>query len=281
MKDILVFLPPSVCRNELSRGAHYAVALARMYGAHLSALIADIDIETDFGDLPPEPDIRQVGTAVSKPTSSSERVARTAELVQSATTDANVSCDILQTDNESTSLRERMIRCTQMHDMLVVDVRGPLDSPRKELVEAALFGGGRPIIFVPPNTPVVGHDRIVIAWDGTRSAVRAVHDALPLLVKSREVLVVSVIDDKLFPTPHSGHALCRYLTRWDVDAKFSTIHRETLKIGTTLLAYARRADADLIVMGAFAHGFERALMLGSATRDIFEARIDLPVLLSH
>lgn len=284
MKDILVFLSPSVCRDNLSRGGHYAIALARLYGAHLSALIADI--ETDLGDRPPEADIRQVGSATSKPTLSSatlssERVAQTAELVQSAATDANVSCDILQPDDQSASLREHIIHYTQMHDMLIIDVRGPLVPPRKELVEAALFAGGRPIIFVPPNTPVVADSRIVVAWDGTRSAVRAVHDALPLLVKSREVLAVSVVDDKLLPTPDSGHALCRYLARWDIDARFSTIHRETLNIGTTLLAYARQADADLLVMGAFAHGFERALMLGSATRDIFDARIGIPVLLSH
>jgi nucleotide-binding universal stress UspA family protein len=279
MKDILVFLPPSVCRDALSSGGHYAIALARLYGAHLSALIADI--ETDPGDLPPEPDIRQVGTAARKPSSANERAARTAELVQSAATDANVSCDVVQTENQSASLRERIIHCAQMHDIVIVDVRGQLDSSRKDLVEAALFGGGRPIIFVPPNLPVITNNRIVVAWDGTRSAVRAVHDALPLLVKSREVLAVSVIDDKLLPTPHSGHALCRYLARWDVDARFSTIHRDTLNVGATLLAYARQADADLLVMGAFAHGFERALMLGSATRDIFEARIEIPVLLSH
>ena len=164
---------------------------------------------------------------------------------------------------------------------MIIDVRGPLDPARKELVEAALFSGGRPIILVPPSPPVVADNRIVVAWDGTRSAVRAVRDALPLLVSAREVLVVSAIDDKLFPTPHSGHALCRYLARWNVDAQFNTIHRETMNIGTTLLAYARQADADLLVMGAFAHGFERALMLGSATRDIFDARITIPVLLSH
>jgi nucleotide-binding universal stress UspA family protein len=279
MKDILVFLSPSVCRDDLSRGGQHAIALARMYRAHLSALIADI--EPDLSDLPPEPDIRQAGSVSRKQTSSSERVARTAELVQSAAKDANVSCDILQTENQSVPLRERIVHCVQMHDMLIIDVPGPFDSARKDLVEAALFAGGRPIIFVPPSSSVVPHNRIVVAWDGTRSAVRAVHDALPLLVKSREVLVVSIVDDKPFPVPDSGHALCRYLARWGVDAKFSTIHRDTLSIGSTLLVYARQAGADLLVMGAFAHGFERALMLGSATRDIFGMRIDIPILMSH
>ncbi|HVX79543.1 MAG TPA: universal stress protein [Bradyrhizobium sp.] len=279
MKDILVFLSPSAQTDSLPDAAHYAIALARIHGAHLSALIADI--ETDLYDLPPEADIRQVEKAATQPISSSERVARVAALVRSAAADATLACDILPAEDQSVPLRERIIHCTQVRDMLVIDVRGPLASPRKDLVEATLFGSGRPIVLVPPNTPVLPENRFVVAWDGTRSAVRAVHDALPLLVKSREVLVVSVIDDKLFPTPHSGEALCSYLTRWHVDAKFSAIRRETLNIGETLLSYARRANADLLIMGAFAHGFERALMLGSATRDIFEARIGIPVLLSH
>ena len=260
MKDILAFLSTSTRRDNLSGGAHYAIALARMYGAHLSALIADV--EADLYDRPPEPDIRQAERTITKPTSSSERVAWMAKLVQSAATDASVSSDILHAEDPSVSLRERIIHCTQVHDILIIDVRGPLESPRKDLVEAALFGSGRPIVLVPPSSPVLPENRIVIAWDGTRSAVRAVRDALPLLVGAREVLVVSVIDDKPFSTPDSGNALCRYLARWHVDAKFSTIHRETLNIGTTLLAYARRAGADLLVMGAFGHGFERSLMLG-------------------
>jgi nucleotide-binding universal stress UspA family protein len=253
--------------------------MAREHGAHLSALIADI--EPELRDLPPEPDIRQVERAATRPTSSNERVAHTAQLVQSAATDANLSCDILQAENQSSSLRERIIHCTQVHDILIIDVRGPLDSPRKELIEAALFASGRPILFVPPSAPAFAASRIVLAWDGTRSAVRAVHDALPLLAKSSEVLVVSVIDDKLLSRPHSGHTLCCHLERWHVYAEFNTIRRETLNVGKTLLAYAKQAGADLLVMGAFAHGFERELMLGSATRDIFDERIEIPVLLSH
>ncbi len=278
MKDILVFLSPSG-RDDLSGGARYANGVARIYGAHLSALIAEI--ETDLADLPPEPDIRQAGSAPRKQASPTERAARTAELVQSAAADANVPCDILQAETPTVSLRERVVHCAQVHDILIIDVRGPLESPRKDLVEAALFGSGRPIVLVPPGNPALPESRIVVAWDGTRSAVRAVHDALPLLIGAREVLVVSVVDDKPFSTPHSGDALCRYLARRQVNAKFSTIRREALNVGATLLAYARQQDAGLLVMGAFAHGFERTLMLGSATRDVFEARIAIPVLLSH
>jgi len=277
MKEILVFLSSPAHRDGLSAGVHYAIAMARTYGAHLSALIGDI--EPELHDLPPEPDIRQVERVATDPTLSTERIARTAELVQSAAMDASVSCDILRVDDPTVSLRERIIHCAQLHDILIIDVRGPLQSPRKDLVEAALFGSGRPIVLLPPNGRQA--NRIVVAWDGTRSAVRAVHDALPLLVGAREVLVASVIDDKLFSKPESGNALCRYLARWGVGATFSAIRREALNVGANLLDYVQQTNADLLVMGAFAHGFERTLMLGSATRDIFEARIGIPILMSH
>lgn len=279
MKDILVFLSPAADGDSLSDGALYAIATARMQGAHLTALIADI--ESGLHDLPPEPDIRQIERPSVKPRPSRERVARTAEVLKSAAKDAGVPCDTLQTADQSLSLREQVIASTQVHDILIVDVRGPLLSPCKDHLEAALFAGGRPVVLVPPGRSAVAKGRIMVAWDGTRSAVRAVHDALPLLVEAREVGVVSVIDDKQLPAPHSGPALCRYLARWHVDASFSTVQRETLNIGRTLLAQARQAHADLLVMGAFAHAFERSLMLGSATRDIFDATIDVPVLLSH
>jgi nucleotide-binding universal stress UspA family protein len=279
MKDLLVFLSPSPRQDHLSVGAHYAISLARMYGAHLSAMIADI--EPDLCDMPPEPDIRQVASVAIKPVSSSERVARMAELVQSAAADAKLPCDILGAESRFASLREQIIHCSQLHDILIMDVRGPLERPRRDLVEAALFGSGRPILLVPPKSPMTPENRIAIAWDGTRSAVRALRDALPFLVRSREVLVVSVVDDKALPTASSGDAICRYLARWHIDAKFNAIRRETLQVGVTLLDYAWQADADMLVMGAFAHGFEHALMLGSATRDILDTRIEFPVLMSH
>src|SRR5215475_2900796 len=116
MKDILLFLCPFTRRDSLSGGGHYAIALARRYGAHLSTLIADV--QGDFGDLPLEPDLRQVERDATKPASLSERTARTAQFIHSAAKDAGVSCDILETESQSVSLRERMIHCTQVHDVL-------------------------------------------------------------------------------------------------------------------------------------------------------------------
>lgn len=276
MKDVLALLSPIV-GDRLSAGAHYALALASAHGAHLSVLIAEIETF----NLPPEPDNTQADDISIELPSPTERLARTAEVVLSAAKLATVPCEILATEGEFLSLRERVIYSAQVRDVLITDVYGPLQAPRKDLVDGALFGSGRPIVLVPQNTRKFTADRIVVAWDATRSAVRAVHDALPLLIRARDVTIVSVIDDKMFSAPYSGDVLCRHLARWNVSVLFNTVKRENLNVGMALLAYTQRVEADLLVMGGFAHGFERELMLGSATRDIFHTSLKIPVFLSH
>ena len=268
MKDVLALLSPTI-GDRLSAGARYALALARTHGAHLSTLIAEI--EAYSFNFPAEPDSMQADDTTVEPPSSAERLARTAELVLSAAKLANVMCEIVATGNEFPSLRERVIYSAQVRDILIIDVYGPLQPPRKDLVDGALFGSGRPVVLVPQRFLEFRADRIVVAWDATRSAVRAVHDSLPFLVRARDVTIVSVVDEKTFLTSSSGDLLSRYLARWKVDAKFSAINRETLNVGMALLTYAQRAEANLLVMGGFGHAFERELVLGSATRDIFGA----------
>lgn len=178
-------------------------------------------------------------------------------------------------------MRERVIHSSQLRDVLIVDSHGPLQPPRKDLIDGALFGSGRPLILVPQGVGEFASERIVIAWDATRAAVRAVHDALPLLVRARDVTVVSVVDDKTILTQGTGEALCRHLVQWNIASKFVAINREELAVGTALLTFARKVDANLLVMGSFAHGFEREIMLGSATRDVYRSYLEMQVLLSH
>jgi nucleotide-binding universal stress UspA family protein len=246
----------------------------------MSALIAELDLQP--ADPWPEPDNMQ-GDAIASMVqqTAAERWARSAGIVLSAAQQADVGCEVISFSDELASFREKFIACAQVRDVLVLDVFGSLRSPRQEVVEAALFGSGRPVILVPQNIVPFRNMRILIAWDATRSAVRAVYDALPILVRSQAVNVVSILDDKTFLAQDSGKMLCRSLARWGVPVQASTIDRGDRNIGATLLTAAQKMNADLLVMGGFAHGFERELMLGSATRDIFKAELPLPVLLSH
>jgi nucleotide-binding universal stress UspA family protein len=278
MKDILVFVSSAI-EDRISAGASYALALARDHSAHLSVLITEI--EPRVHNVPIDPDIMQGGEVRSERVTSSERPTKAVDPVLAAGTLANVTCEILEADSQALSTTGELISLVQMRDLVVLDVYGPIRERRRTIVASILVGSGRPRLLVPQNARESENEKIMIAWDATRSAVRAVHDALPMLTRASDVTIVSVIDDKTYLTPESGAGLVRYLARWNVASKMHAIKRDDLDVGMSLLIHSKRVGANLLVMGGHAHAFERTLMFGSATRDIFGANLEIPVLLSH
>ena len=279
MKDVLAIITPVYGGDALGQAANYAVALAGPGGAHVTALITEIEPYSPARIT--EPDIMlEGGSEVAEPPSTNECVAHTIELVQGAARRVNVACTVLS-EPPSSERREVLIDSAQVRDFVIIDVRGPLRHPRQGLVEAVLFGSGRPIILVPPGLHASAAERALVAWDGTRSATRALHDALPLLTHTREVVVASVVDDKELRVSRSGDEVCRYLGRWGVQARFELLQRGSRNVGDVLLGHAAEIEAALVVMGGFGHAREREFLFGSATRDIFQSTLEMAILLSH
>jgi nucleotide-binding universal stress UspA family protein len=278
MKDILAIIA-SGSGKTLAQPGTYSLSLAARMGSHVTAIIAEIE---RFPAAQLEPDNMQ---GASRPVTSpalAERLGQTADLVRSEAHRAEVSLTILEhADNSPYPLREIVTSSAQVRDLSILGVHGPLTYPRQGLVEAVLFGSGRPVLLVPPGAPAFSGRMVVVGWDATRSATRALHDALPLLTKAQKAVVISLSDDKVFRLPESGPEVCRYLERWGIDASFDAPKRKQDKIGNELLLHAKRLEADLLVMGGFGHAREREFLFGSATRDIFQSHLELPVLMSH
>ena len=279
MKDLLAIIP-SGSGKTLAQPGTYSLSLAARMGSHVTAIIAEIERFNPAAQL--EPDNMQ---GDSRPVTSpvlAERLGQTADLFRSEAHRAGISRTILEhADNSPYPLREIVTSSAQVRDLSILGVHGPLTYPRQGLVEAVLFGSGRPVLLVPPGAPAFSGRMIVVGWDATRSATRALHDALPLLTKARKAVVISLSDDKVFRLPESGPEVCRYLERWGIDASFDAPKRKQDKIGNELLLHAKRLKADLLVMGGFGHAREREFLFGSATRDIFQSHLELPVLMSH
>jgi len=178
-------------------------------------------------------------------------------------------------------LTERLIALAQVRDLTIFSAYGPLVYPRLGLVEAALFGSGRPVLLMPRAAPAFSDGMVMVGWDATRAAVRALHDAMPFLSRARQIVVASVSDDKELLLAASGPAICGFLGQRDISASFQALRREQRSVGEALLFHARRLGANLLVMGGFGHAREREFLFGSATRDVFRAYLDIPVLLSH
>lgn len=278
MKDILAIVTP-VWADALEEPAQHAFALARELGARLSVMITTIE---PFNAAPPsQPDNMQGDNGSGQPPSLDDIRERTAALVRSAAQAAGVAHLILPRTEKSVALRERLIALAQVRDLTAFSAYGPLAHPRLGLVEAALFGSGRPVLLMPRAAQTFSDGTVMVAWDATRAAVRALHDAMPLLARARQVVVASVGDDKELPLAASGPAICGYLGQREIKASFQALTRQQRGVGEALLFHARRLGANLLVMGGFGHAREREFLFGSATREVFQSHLDIPVLLSH
>lgn len=157
--------------------------------------------------------------------------------------------------------------------------RGPLIGERL-LAEAALFDSGRPLIVAPAqgNSPLPR--RVMIAWDGTHAAARAMQDALSLLASGVEALVARVSDDKAMRMDQSGIEAAHHLSRHGLKAEFRELPRRGKDVFDVLVEAATETGCDLIVAGAVRHSPIHELVFGSTTGRVLQGDSPLPVLLS-
>jgi nucleotide-binding universal stress UspA family protein len=139
---------------------------------------------------------------------------------------------------------------------------------------------GRPVLVIPRygSFARVG-GRVLVAWNASREATRAVADALPLLQRAAEVTVLS-IDPEGDVERLPGGDIARHLARHGVVVQAATVSGADIAVGELLLSYAADHDIDLIVMGAYGHTRLREMVLGGATRSLLR-HMTVPVLLSH
>jgi nucleotide-binding universal stress UspA family protein len=149
--------------------------------------------------------------------------------------------------------------------------------------ESIIFGSGRPTLIMPytrKRAAAFALDTVVVAWDFSRPAARAVADALPILEKAKRVCVVTVTNEKTIDTKRSGVELAKHLARHGVNIVLDTADAAGRTIGDALESYLVSRNADLLVMGAFGHSRIRQFVLGGATRSML-SRPPLPIVLSH
>ncbi len=165
------------------------------------------------------------------------------------------------------------------HDLTVVGL-SPTDGSLKAAAESVIFGSGRPTLVVQQDAPPASYQHVVIAWDGSQVATRAVADARDFLRLANAVTIASVTDEKELPEKNPGHELAAYLARHDIPATVTLLQTLGRPIGGVLQDHALNIGADMMVMGAFGHSRMRDFVMGGATAGILQD-LKLPVLLSH
>jgi nucleotide-binding universal stress UspA family protein len=111
-------------------------------------------------------------------------------------------------------------------------------------------------------------ENVMIAWDHSARAARAVGDALPLLQAAASVRVVTVADDTTDAMVQSGTALVDHLREHGVHASFETAKGNGSSIGKVLGSWANSHAIDAIVMGAYHHSRLNEIVWGGVTKTV-------------
>jgi nucleotide-binding universal stress UspA family protein len=173
-----------------------------------------------------------------------------------------------------------MTRHAAGHDLLVLGQRNPNYSTGLDTPEDVVLGCGRPVLVVPygrPVAPVGGH--VLVAWNGSREAMRAVQDALPLLALSDDVTILLVNPEEDADIVLQAE-LVTHLTRHGFNALAETTRAASGVIHDAIHKRAKELGAELIVMGAYGHSRLRETILGGTTHDML-LETTRPLLMSH
>jgi len=145
-------------------------------------------------------------------------------------------------------------------------------------LESALLETGRPVLLCPPAPVKTVGRHVAIAWNGSTEVCRAIAVGMPVIAKAERVSILSEedADDQAL----SAADLEAYLKEYGIEATPVPLSTGGGRIGQRLLASAKAAGADLLLMGAYGRSRGREMILGGATQSIIE-ETDLPVLLTH
>ena len=153
--------------------------------------------------------------------------------------------------------------------------------PEDIIDEGALFESGRPVIVVPfIHKGPLALERVMVCWDGSRAAARAIADSLPLMKKAKTVEIVIVTNGRHKGDELPGVDLGQHLARHSLKVDVKRIASPDIDVASTLLSYAADSSTDLIVMGGYGHSRLREFVLGGVTRGILRS-MTVPILMSH
>lgn len=192
----------------------------------------------------------------------------------------------LATNNDR--VNQTLVRTARYFDMAILGQFNPQTadgSIRSDLVEQTVKLSGRPALVVPYAGDFAhAGRRVIIAWNPNREAVRAVNDAMPLLIDADRVVLVT-LDPAAEPRRMVDGPVADmvgHLAAHGIDASSERLvyDRGGIAPADRLLSHIADEAADLLVMGAFSDQKSQTQSSENLTGHIL-AHMTVPVLISH
>jgi len=279
MKNILVYLDSG---SDNSRVLGQACGLARAHGARVTGVITPAVAEPNWSLV--------AEGAISQAAITSLQSAVT-ESADSALSEFNLALerhglkgDTRVQDSPSHAVAEVVTQFARRHDMVVI-AQSPRSGMRfggQELPDNLVLNSGRPVLVIPEiNTKPAGR-HIMIGWDGSREAARAVNDAMPLLQMAEKVTVIMVnpVPNVISQSAKPGAGILQHLQAHGVVAEVDAEHVERMTRENVILSRVSDLDVDMLVVGAYSTPRYQEIIFGGVTRHLMN-EMTVPILFSH
>ncbi|MDA9508894.1 universal stress protein UspA [Bradyrhizobium sp. CCBAU 11386] len=265
LKD--VFLPLVGQPREPALAAiEKCVAVAADLGARITALALEEDVFVRPKVLLPD----DLDAAEAKSAPGAGDMQHLLNAFTDAASRANIRAQSRSDKVPADQIASILAEHARFSDLTLIPVK-PHDSRTEHIIETLLFESGRPLLLCPEQHVDVlrpEFENVMIAWDHSARAARAVGDALPILQAAASVRVVTVADDKTDAIVQSGTALVDHLREHGVRASFETTKVGGSSIGKVLGSWANSHAIDAIVMGAYHHSRLNEIVWGGVTKTV-------------
>ena len=275
VKDLVVNLTGGTAQDF---AADYAISMAKLFAAHVGGV--------GFVYEPVIPGSLLGGIPTDLIEAQREENAKTAKAAvarfDAAAKQAGVSAESRILDASIEGAADLFGRIARRFDISVVGQARPKEGATEELlIEGALFESGRPVVVVPfVQTQGIRLERVLVCWDGSRPATRAIADALPFLQRAKAVDIVAVSGERGKGRELAGTNMARHLARHGITVELKRVNAGDGDVAAAIRAHAVERGADFMVMGGYGHSRLREFILGGVTRT-FLASSTIPVLMSH
>ncbi|HMJ81761.1 MAG TPA: universal stress protein [Vicinamibacterales bacterium] len=275
IKDLVVSLSVGASRDA---AGPYAISVAEAFGAHVAGIAFSYEPvipPTIMGTIP--------ASFVESQRDENDRAANDARAkFDEAARRAGVSSESRTLSASLAGSADRFATIARRFDLAVVGQAEPdRAAPEELIVENALFSSGRPVLIVPYiQKAELTLDRVMVCWDASRNAARAIADAMPFLARAKAIDVVIVASERVKSDELPGADIGQHLARHGLKVEVKRIVSPDTDVASTILSHAADTSADFIVMGGYGHSRLREFILGGATRGIL-ASMTLPTLMSH
>jgi nucleotide-binding universal stress UspA family protein len=257
---------------------NYAISIAEAFSAHVLGVAfayEPVIPGSVMGGIPPE--------FIESQRAESDKAAKNAVArFTKAAERAGISAETRILSASVAGAADQIGRLARRFDLVVVGQPPREQSVPDEVVdEGVLFESGRPVIFVPfIQTEGLKLGRVLVCWDGSRAASRAIADAMPFLQKAKQVEIIIIGGKPPKGGEVSGADLGQHLARHGLKVDVKRITSPDIDVASTILSHAADASADMLVMGGYGHSRLREFVLGGVTRGILES-MTVPTLMSH